>query len=151
MSSHLDQGQREPSSPDWLFGPLAFLAASQLVAGAASIFWAIAYPSDALLIFGPQALGGLLIGAGVLMFAMRLVQRTDGMTAAGSPRSLRGAVMIGAVGASALTFGWVFYALAERDHPGSVIVAASLGAASAAFETVAIWWTVKRMRLSTER
>lgn len=147
VKSHICQGEQRPSRRAWLFGPLTVLAVSQLAAAAGSVLLAIAYPSDAPLIFGPQALGAALIAAGVWAFAIRLAHEgDDGGAADRSTSALRGPVTIGALGSFILMIGWGFYAWAERDNGWALIIGSSLGAVSLALETAAVWWVVKRMR-----
>ncbi len=135
-----------PTTPsrNWLFGPIVAFAVSQSATALGSVFLAVRFPSDAALIFGPQAIGSGVIAVGAVAFAARL-------RPGGGPQliHLGGPVKIGAIGFLFLTLGWSFYAWSARDTRWEVTAAASVGALSVAIQGAATLWVAKRMRTST--
>jgi NhaP-type Na+/H+ or K+/H+ antiporter len=120
-------------------GPLGLVAVGQVAGVAGSGLLGIAYPSDAPLAFGPQAVGGALVAVAVALFAARLAA---GVSEAGR---LRLPMKVGAAGFTIMAIGWVFYAFAVRDRSWEVITAASLGALLLATEAAATVWVLRRM------
>lgn len=130
----------------WLFAPIILLAISQASGAAGSVLLGVAYPSYAPLIFGPQALGGLLIAGGFAAFAVRLPYGPARSGIVERRNHLRGAIELAAVGFTLYAVGWAFYVVDRRDEPASFVIAAFFNALSVAIEATAFWWVVKRMK-----
>jgi hypothetical protein len=123
----------------WLFVPLVVFSASQVAAALGSVFLGIAAPSDAPLVFGPQAVGGALLAVATLDLARQLRVSTAG-------GYLCRPVRIGAVGATIFAFGWAWYIVAVRNEGWAWIAGATFGALTAVGYAVALWLVFSRLR-----
>jgi hypothetical protein len=121
---------------------------SQVASSAGSVLLAVAFPSDAASVFGPQAVGVGVVAIGAML--VLVAQPGSVATAALGPASaawLRVPLRTVAVGLTIWAGGWLFYGVAERNEPWQVLAAALLGALNTCSQAGAVWWIVARLPL----
>lgn len=136
MSAH----SRPRRSP--LYAPLMLLAASQITLAAPAVFSAIATPRDAPLVFGPQVIGGVVVGSAVAVFAKNLTVSGQQNESLGRLRPFSLAV----IGFVIWTIGWAFDIVSERDSRWEYLVAACCVTLAFAFEASALCWAARRLK-----
>lgn len=125
---------------NWLRAPLRLMAASSAASAVGSAALAFAYPHDAALIFGPQA-----VGTAVEVVAFLYVAQVLSDVLPTQLGWLRKPARLLGLGYSLYAFGWFSYAVAARDERTVLLAAYAVAATGAILTAVAFWRVVRRL------